>query len=86
MDIFGYHCLLIYNVDLSAWCKRYGLQVFKGVCADCEKSLTANIPFAAKGVRGLVAQRCPKCGSNNVPFSFTKLNDQLFEFNDLLRW
>ena len=77
----GYHYLLIFNVNLEVWHKKYDLEPFWGEC-ECGRKRFVNQPYAAKDKRGFVALPCP-CGSPNAPFSRVDLNYDEFSLNSL---
>jgi hypothetical protein len=70
---FGIHYLVVHNVDLNQWCKKYDLVPFTRNCRKCGDELKVNVPFIAQDRRGLCAEPC-SCGNKSVPFTYIDFN------------
>lgn len=68
----GFPVMILYNMDLEAWCRCNHLEAYTVPCHVCQRSLAVNIPFASRMHRGLTAPTCI-CGNDEVPFTFVDL-------------
>jgi hypothetical protein len=67
----GFKFFWVYNVILEDWCRRYDIEEFIGLCANCESPVVADKPFAGPNdIRGLGADECHFCGSTDTPFGY----------------
>ena len=67
--------LLIYGMDVTVWCKRWGLEPFTCLCS-CGQSLTTSIPFVRGTLRGLYAPPCVN-GCHDSWVEFRRLGERL---------
>jgi hypothetical protein len=76
--------MIIYNVDLNKWCKKYEIEPFIAICPDCGADVPVKYPFMEAERVGLISLPC-ECGCENEPQIFV-YRDPDHPFNNLPPW